>query len=123
MQAAEEKEAQLAAEERERQIDEERWKIDAEARERAEVAERRWHEALAKVAAMRQCSPREVNGAPRKRGRPRKSDEGKAATAKIRKLRQQRGDEGDIVRREQLRRRCSSRSELRCSKRHGARQT
>ena len=58
----------LAAEECERKIDEERRKIDGEARERAKVAERRWHEALAKVAAMRKCSPREVDDAPRKRG-------------------------------------------------------
>ena len=42
MQAAEESEARLAAEERERKIDEERRNIDAEASERAEVAERRW---------------------------------------------------------------------------------
>ena len=90
----------MAAEERERNIDEERSNIDAEARERAEVAERRWHEALAKVAAMRQCPPREVNDAPRKRGRPRKSEEAKAATAEIRKLRKQRGDAGASVRRE-----------------------
>ena len=60
--------------------------------ELAEVAERRWHEALAKVAAMRQCSPREVDDAPRKRGRPRKSEEEKAATAEIRKLRHMRRD-------------------------------
>ena len=99
LQAAEEKAARLAAEERERKIDEERRKIDAEARERAEVAERRWHEALAKVAAMRQCSPREVNDAPRQRGRPRMSEEEKAAAAQIRKLRSQRGDEGATVRR------------------------
>ena len=123
MQAAEEKEARLAAEERERKIDEERRKIDGEARERAEVAQRRWHEALAKLAAMRQCSPREVNDAPRKRGRPRMSEEEKVAAAEIRKLRSQRGDEGASVRRENPRRSCSSRSELRCSKRHGARQT
>ena len=90
----------MAAEERERKIDDARRNINAEARERAEVAERRWHEALAKVAAMRQCSPREVNDAPRKRGRPRKSEEEKAATAEIRKLRRQRGDGGASVRRE-----------------------
>ena len=47
----------LAAEERERNIDEERRKIDGEARERAEVPARRWREALAKVTAKRQCSP------------------------------------------------------------------
>ena len=87
-------------EEREREIDEERRKTDAEARERAEVAERRRHDVLAKVAAMRQCSPREVNDAPRKRGRPRMGEEEKAAAAEIRKLRSQRGDEGASVRRE-----------------------
>ena len=81
MQAAEAKAARLAAEGRESKINKERRKIDAEARERAEAAERRWHEALAELAAMRQCSPREVNDAPRKRGRPRKSEEEKAATA------------------------------------------
>ena len=93
----------MAAEGRESKIDEERRKIDAEARERAEVAERRWHEALAKVAAMRQCSPREVNDAPRKRGRPRMSEEEKAAAAEIRELRRQRGDGGASVGREKTR--------------------
>ena len=84
----------MAAEERESKTDEERRKIDAEARERAEAAERRWHEALAKVAAKIQRSPMKVNVAPRKRGRPRKSEEEKAATAEGRK-------QGASARREQ----------------------
>ena len=103
LQAAEEKEARLAAEEPERKMGREarelQRKIDREDREREEVKERVWLEALAEVAK-KQCWPIMLTDAPRKRGRPRKSEEEKAAAAEIRKLRKQRGDEGASARRD-----------------------
>ena len=64
-----------------------------------------------------------VNDAPRKGGRPRKREEEKAATAEIRKLRKQRRDEGVSARRDKPSAEMQLKPELRCSKRHGARQT